>query len=113
MDVSVLWAQSGTFVVRAMAGNNRLGGQDINEIVVANILDHISDEHGHDAVDKVRKNPNDMTLLRHAVEAAKIELSTWLRSSIDVHLISIGRFQYKVRHEPKMHITTLAYNLLR
>jgi molecular chaperone DnaK (HSP70) len=29
--VSVLWLNNGVFVVQAMAGNNRLGGQDFNE----------------------------------------------------------------------------------
>ena len=33
LDVSVLWLNSGVFITQAMAGNNRLGGQDFNNRV--------------------------------------------------------------------------------
>ena len=38
LDVSLLGLQGGTFVTRALAGNNRLGGQDINELLLQEIL---------------------------------------------------------------------------
>ncbi|CAJ0607273.1 unnamed protein product [Cylicocyclus nassatus] len=38
LDVSVLWLQGGVFVTQAMAGNNRLGGQDFNDRVQKRII---------------------------------------------------------------------------
>lgn len=38
LDVSILWLQGGIFVTRAMAGNNRLGGQDFNERVQNHLM---------------------------------------------------------------------------
>ena len=33
MDVSILQLQGGMFITQSLAGNNRLGGQDFNELV--------------------------------------------------------------------------------
>ncbi|KHJ92478.1 DnaK family protein [Oesophagostomum dentatum] len=38
LDVSVLWLQGGVFVTQAMAGNNRLGGQDFNDRVQKHLV---------------------------------------------------------------------------
>jgi stress 70 chaperone-associated protein len=38
MDVSILWLNNAVFVTQAMAGNNRLGGQDFNERIQTMLL---------------------------------------------------------------------------
>ena len=38
LDVSVLWLQGGVFITQAMAGNNRLGGQDFNNNVQKHVI---------------------------------------------------------------------------
>lgn len=34
MDVSVLMLQGGMFITQSLAGNNRLGGQDFNDLTL-------------------------------------------------------------------------------
>jgi stress 70 chaperone-associated protein len=34
MDVSVLLLQGGMFITQSLAGNNRLGGQDFNDLTL-------------------------------------------------------------------------------
>jgi stress 70 protein chaperone microsome-associated 60kDa protein len=34
----VLWLQGGVFITQALAGNNRLGGQDFNERVQKHLM---------------------------------------------------------------------------
>lgn len=38
MDVSVLCLQGGVFMTLAMAGNNRLGGQDFNNRILKRLM---------------------------------------------------------------------------
>lgn len=38
LDVSVLWLQGGIFITLAMAGNNRLGGQDFNDRIQKHLM---------------------------------------------------------------------------
>uniref|UniRef100_A0A914WZP2 Heat shock 70 kDa protein 13 n=1 Tax=Plectus sambesii TaxID=2011161 RepID=A0A914WZP2_9BILA len=89
LDVSVLWLQGGMFVTRAMAGNNRLGGQDFNDRVLQHLLKTIKQKHGTVVSDK-----EDVQQLRLAVEAAKIQLTSFPHSTLDLKLRSVGHFKY-------------------
>lgn len=91
MDVSVLWLQGGMFVTIAMAGNNRLGGQDFNDRVQKHLIKRIEDDFGSPLVDK-----EDIQQLRLAIETAKIQLTTFPETNIDLKLQSVGTFHYRL-----------------
>lgn len=68
-DVSLLSVQSGMFSTQAMAGNNRLGGQDFNQNLLNYILTVIDD-------DNQKSDANFLQHLRIEIEKCKIDLST-------------------------------------
>jgi stress 70 chaperone-associated protein len=89
LDVSVLWIQSGTFVTQAMAGNNRLGGQDFNDRVQKMIRTKVEENFG-----RKLDNKEDLQQLRLAIEAAKIQLTSLPEAWIRLNLKSLGTFEY-------------------
>lgn len=92
MDVSILYLQGGVFMTLAMAGNNRLGGQDFNDRVHKHLLKIIEEEHGSPLTNK-----EDLQQLRLAIETAKIQLTTFPETNIDLNLQSLnGRFRYRL-----------------
>ncbi|XP_070551303.1 heat shock 70 kDa protein 13-like [Ptychodera flava] len=86
LDVSLLSVQGGMFVTMAMAGNNRLGGQDFNQRVMAHFLKLIEKKFN-----KVLNNPEDLQKLRLLVEEAKLNLTSGNSSWIDINLQSLGK----------------------
>ena len=68
-DVSLLSVQNGMFSTQAMAGNNRLGGQDFNQNLLNYILTLVDDQNQ-------KTDPNFLQHLRIEIEKCKIELST-------------------------------------
>ena len=76
-DVSLLSVQGGMFSTQAMAGNNRLGGQDFNQNLFNYILTQIDDS------DRSKVDPNFLQHLRIEVEKCKIDLSSLDHCSID------------------------------
>uniref|UniRef100_A0A1I7XZP2 Heat shock 70 kDa protein 13 n=1 Tax=Steinernema glaseri TaxID=37863 RepID=A0A1I7XZP2_9BILA len=89
LDVSVLWLQGGIFVTQAMAGNNRLGGQDFNDRVQHHLMDHIESKYGKKLEDK-----EDLQQLRMAIEEAKIRLTTFPKAVISLDLKDLDTFDY-------------------
>ncbi|CAF0735241.1 unnamed protein product [Adineta ricciae] len=75
-DVSLLSVQNGMFSTQAMAGNNRLGGQDFNQNLFNYILTLVEDSN---------KKTDSLFLqhLRIEVEKCKIDLSTANQCLID------------------------------
>lgn len=69
-DVSLLSVQGGMFSTQAMAGNNRLGGQDFNQNLLNYILTLIDDKNNQTI------NGNFLQHLRIEIEKCKIDLST-------------------------------------
>ncbi|CAF1292302.1 unnamed protein product [Rotaria magnacalcarata] len=67
-DVSLLSVQGGMFSTQAMAGNNRLGGQDFNQNLFNYILTLINDNN-------IKTDPNFLQHLRIEVEKCKLDLS--------------------------------------
>lgn len=70
MDVSLLSIQGGMFYTMAMAGNNRLGGQDVNQNLMKYLKSVITEKHDIDL-----SNPLDLQRLRSEVEIIKINLT--------------------------------------
>ncbi|KAI7801061.1 heat shock 70 kDa protein 13 precursor, partial [Triplophysa rosa] len=70
LDVSLLNKQGGMFLTRAMAGNNKLGGQDFTQRLLQYATDRVRQQYGVPPTLK-----DDIHLLRQAVEVAKLNLT--------------------------------------
>ncbi|XP_069003825.1 heat shock 70 kDa protein 13 [Embiotoca jacksoni] len=70
LDVSLLNKQGGMFLTRAMAGNNKLGGQDFSQRLLQYTAERVRQEFGVAPTLK-----EDVHRLRLAVEAAKLNLT--------------------------------------
>ncbi len=83
-DVSVLQLGDGVFEVKATSGNNHLGGDDFDNVLVRWMIDNFREEQGIDLeMDKMA-----LQRLREAGEKAKIELSTTQATSINLPFIT-------------------------
>ena len=77
-DVSVLEIGDGTFEVISTAGDNKLGGDDWDDVLVKFIIEEIKKEHNIDlSSDKMA-----MQRFKDAAEKAKIDLSGMLQTTI-------------------------------
>ena len=83
-DVSVLELDNGVFEVKATAGNNHLGGDDIDKILIDYVADEFKKEHGID----LREDPQAAQRLKTATEKSKIELSSKLETEISEPFIT-------------------------
>ncbi|MFW5704429.1 MAG: molecular chaperone DnaK [Nanoarchaeota archaeon] len=83
-DVSVLELDDGVFEVKATAGDNHLGGDNIDKILVDYIADEFKKEHGID----LREDPQSAQRIKTAAEKAKIELSSKLETEISEPFIT-------------------------
>jgi len=83
-DVSILQLGNGVFEVKATSGNNHLGGDDIDTLIVQWLMDNFQ------AKEKISLNDDKMAMqrLKEAAEKAKIELSTLLNTSINLPFIT-------------------------
>lgn len=70
-DVSIVRMEQEVVEVLASHGNNHLGGDDFDALILDHLRAHIRDQHDIDPVD----DPRAMARLRRAAEAAKIDLS--------------------------------------
>lgn len=85
-DVSILELADGTFEVLSTAGDNKLGGDDFDHIVVDYLVDIFKKENGIDlSSDKMA-----MQRLKEAAEKAKKDLSSTVNASISLPFISAG-----------------------
>jgi len=85
-DVSILELAEGTFEVLSTAGDNALGGDDFDDIVVEYLVDIFKKENGIDlSNDKMA-----MQRLKEAAEKAKKELSATVNTQISLPFISAG-----------------------
>ncbi|MFA7111707.1 MAG: molecular chaperone DnaK [Bacilli bacterium] len=85
LDVSILDIGDGTFEVVSTSGDNKLGGDDWDNIVAEWIREQIKNQFGKDINDK-------MALQRYkdAAEKAKIELSSSFETTISLPFIGMG-----------------------
>ncbi len=83
-DVSVLQLGDGVFEVKATSGNNHLGGDDFDNVIVQWLNENFKTNEGIDlGSDKMA-----LQRLREAAEKAKIELSSTLTTSINLPFIT-------------------------
>lgn len=83
-DVSILEIGDGTFEVLATAGNNRLGGDDFDQIVIDYLADEFKNAEGVD----LRNDKMALQRLKEAAEKAKKELSSTMSSNINLPFIT-------------------------
>lgn len=83
-DVSILEIGDGVFEVLATNGNNRLGGDDIDQIVVDYLVAEFKKTSGID----LSKDKQALQRLKEAAEKAKIELSSTLKTTISLPFIT-------------------------
>lgn len=66
LDVSLLYVQGGMFVTMAMAGNNQLGGQDVNNNLIEFFRKKIAEKYGDVLIEA-----QDLQIIRDYVEKLK------------------------------------------
>jgi molecular chaperone DnaK len=82
-DVSILELGDGVFEVKSTSGNNHLGGDDIDDILIDYLAEGFKKEHKID----LREDPYSLQRLKDAAEKAKIELSSSLQAEINLPFI--------------------------
>lgn len=85
-DVSILSLADGTFEVISTAGNNRLGGDDFDKVIMDYMVAEFKKQEGID----LSKDKMAMQRLRDAAEKAKKELSGITKTEINLPFISVG-----------------------
>ena len=84
-DISILEIRDGVFEVLSTCGNNALGGDDFDRVVLQRLIEHFEDEVGIDiAEDKMA-----LQRLREAAELAKCELSTLSETSLNLPFLAV------------------------
>ena len=83
-DVSILEIGDGVFEVLATNGNNRLGGDDIDQIV----MDYLIAEFKKSSGINLSQDKQAMQRLKEAAEKAKIELSSTLKTTVSLPFIT-------------------------
>lgn len=83
-DVSVLQLGDGVFEVKATSGNNHLGGDDFDNVLVRWMIDNFQEQEGID----LGSDSMALQRLREAAEKAKIELSSTLNTSLNLPFIT-------------------------
>jgi Fe-S protein assembly chaperone HscA len=91
-DISILKLNDGIFEVQSTGGDTHLGGDDIDNLLLAIGLDEIYAEHGVD----LRAHPSAVQALRKAVIDIKIKLSTENSASFDIELPNGDRYQREI-----------------
>ncbi|XP_034264024.1 heat shock 70 kDa protein 13 [Pantherophis guttatus] len=81
LDVSLLNKQGGMFLTRAMAGNNKLGGQDFNQRLMQYLYNEIHHTYG-----SLPSRKEEIHRLRQAVESVKLNLTVHTSSTIQISL---------------------------
>ncbi|MDB9544031.1 molecular chaperone DnaK [Microcystis aeruginosa CS-1036] len=83
-DVSILRLGKGVFEVKATAGNNHLGGDDFDNLLVRWLVENFQSQENID----LSSDRMALQRLREAAEKAKIELSSMISTSINLPFIA-------------------------
>ncbi|NOU95484.1 molecular chaperone DnaK [Paenibacillus sp. LMG 31456] len=84
-DVSILELGEGIFEVKATSGDNRLGGDDFDQVVMDYLVAEFKKEHSID----LSKDKSAVQRLKDAAEKAKKELSGVLTTTISLPFITV------------------------
>ena len=91
-DISILKLRDGIFEVQSTNGDTHLGGDDIDNLLLAIALDEIHAEHGVD----LRMHPGAVQALRKAAIDAKVRLSSEQSAFFDIELPNGDRYQREI-----------------
>ncbi|MGA9643026.1 MAG: Fe-S protein assembly chaperone HscA [Terriglobales bacterium] len=94
-DISILKLHDGIFEVVATNGDTHLGGDDIDNLLIAIALDDIRGDLGLD----VRRNGEAVQRIRKSVIEAKIALSSEPSAKLDVDLPGGKKYQREITRE--------------
>jgi Fe-S protein assembly chaperone HscA len=94
-DISILKLHDGIFEVIATNGDTHLGGDDIDNLLIAIALDDIRGDLGLD----LRRNAEAVQAIRKAVIDAKIALSSEPSIKLDIELPGGQRYQREITRE--------------
>ena len=94
-DISILKLRDGIFEVQSTNGDTHLGGDDIDNLLVAIALDEIFSEHGVD----LRNAPGAVQAIRKAAIDAKVRLSSEPSAHFDIELPNGDRYQREIPRE--------------
>ncbi len=83
-DVSILEVGENVVEVLATGGNNHLGGDNIDEVLIKHLVTNFKNDTGVD----VSNDPMAMQRLKEAAEKAKIELSSALQTDINLPFLT-------------------------
>ncbi|MBA2869838.1 molecular chaperone DnaK [Anoxybacillus calidus] len=83
-DVSILELGDGVFEVKATAGDNHLGGDDFDQVIIDYLVEEFKKEHGID----LSKDKMALQRLKDAAEKAKKDLSGVTQTQISLPFIS-------------------------
>ncbi len=86
-DVSILEVGDGVFEVLATRGNNELGGDDFDAVLVDYIADEFKKENGVD----LKQDKMSLQRLKEAAEDAKKELSSTMSTNINLPFITANQ----------------------
>jgi molecular chaperone DnaK len=85
-DVSIMELGDGVFEVKATAGDNRLGGDDFDQVVIDYLVEEFKKENGID----LSKDKMALQRLKDAAEKAKKDLSGVTSTQISLPFITAG-----------------------
>jgi Fe-S protein assembly chaperone HscA len=94
-DISILKLHEGIFEVIATNGDTHLGGDDIDNLLIAIALEDIAGDANID----LRRNPEAIQAIRKAVIEAKIALSSQPLAQMDIELPGGKRYQRAISRE--------------
>ena len=83
-DVSILELSDGVFEVKSTAGDNHLGGDDIDQKIIDYLVSEFKKKEGIDLI----KDKMAMQRLKDEAEKVKIELSTTLKATINIPYVT-------------------------
>jgi molecular chaperone DnaK len=83
-DVSILELGDGLFEVKSTSGDNLLGGDDVDDLIINHIASSFKASNGID----LKADPTALQRLKEAAEKAKIELSTKMKVEISIPFIT-------------------------
>jgi len=84
LDVTIMEFGKGVFEVKATSGDTQLGGTDMDQLLLNNLIERFRNESGAD----LHNDPKAVARLREAAEIAKIELSTSTATHISLPYIT-------------------------
>lgn len=86
-DVSILELGQGVFEVKATNGDNHLGGDDIDDLIIDWLANEFKKAEGID----LREDKTALQRLKEAAEKAKIELSSKMNATINLPFITADK----------------------